>query len=166
MFSVCVCVPCLQHICVRTCRYGINEKKCNNFPFHYFPFPVHSYFTTEYAYAYSTQLSTVFQLCAFQAGIRMYIHITIPGVWNGKLLFHSTLNIPGQSGFPVVCGIGNGKFAFHSILPVWNSRGMLHFFSLIPYVHVQSYFYYILLIVFACSKLTYIYQLLATLHYL
>ena len=59
----------------------------------------------------------------------MYIRITIPGVWNGKLLFHSTLNIPGQSGFPVVCGIGNGKFAFHSILPVWNSRGMLHFFS-------------------------------------
>ena len=117
--------------------YGINEKKCNNFPFHYFPFPVHSYYTTEYAYVYSTQLSTVFQLCAFQAGIR----ITIPCVWNGKLLFHSTLNIPGQSGFPVVCGIGNGKFAFHSILPVWNSRGMLHFFSLIPYMsYVQQVF--------------------------
>ena len=44
----------------------------------------------------------MFQLCAFQAGIRTYIRITIPGVWNGKLLFHSTLNIPGQSGFPVV----------------------------------------------------------------
>ena len=116
----------------------INEKKCNNFPFHYFPFPVHSYFTTKYAYAYSTQLSTVFQLCAFQAGIRMYIRITIPGVWNGKLLFHSTLNIPGQSGFPVVCGIRNGKFAFHSILPVWNSRGLLHFFSLIPYIAEYS----------------------------
>ena len=123
-----------QHIYIHT--YGINEKKCNNFPFHYFPFPVHSYFTTEYAYAYSTQLSTVFQLCAFQAGIRMYIRITIPGVWNGKLLFHSTLNIPGQSGF------GNGKFAFHSILPVWNSRGMLHFFSLIPYVsYVYAHMY-------------------------
>ena len=118
--------------------YGTNEKKCNNFPFHYFPIPVHSYFTTEYAYAYSTQLSTVFQLCAFQAGIRMYIRITIPGVWNGKLLFHSTLNIPGQSGFPVVCGIGNGKFAFHSILPVWNSRGILHFFSLIYTVYTYA----------------------------
>ena len=118
--------------------YGINEKKCNNFPFHYFPFPVHSYFTTEYAYAYSTQLSTVFQLCAFQAGICMYICITILCVWNGKLLFHFTLNIPGQSGFPVVCGIGNGKFAFHSILPVWNSSGMLHFFSLIPYIGTGS----------------------------
>ena len=78
---------CLHGLPVLT--YSINEKKCNNFPFHYFPFPVHSYFTTEYAYAYSTQLSTVFQLCAFQAGIRMYILITIPGVWNGKLLFHS-----------------------------------------------------------------------------
>ena len=46
----------------------------------------------------------------------MYICITIPGVWNGKLLFHSTLNIPGQSGFPVVCGIGKWKvcFPFHT----------------------------------------------------
>ena len=68
-----------------------------------------------------------------------YVH-TIPGVWNGKLLFHSTLNIPGQSGFPVVCGIGNGKFDFHSILPVWNSRGMLHFFSLIPYIVLSIWY--------------------------
>ena len=70
----------------------------------------------------------------------MYICITILCVWNGKLLFHFTLNIPGQSGFPVVCGIGNGKFAFHSILPVWNSSGMLHFFSLIPYIQVNERF--------------------------
>ena len=53
--------------------FDIRYKKCNNFPFHYFPFPVHSYFTTEYAYAYSTQLSTVFQLCTFQAGICTYV---------------------------------------------------------------------------------------------
>ena len=47
------------------------------------------------------------------------VRITIPGVWNGKLL-----STPHQW-ISVVCGIGNGKFAFHSILPVWNSRGML-----------------------------------------
>ena len=62
-----------RHGHLQVVKFLVNEaKKCNNFPFHYFPFPVHSYFTTEYAYAYSTQLSTVFQLCVFQAGLCTY----------------------------------------------------------------------------------------------
>ena len=63
-------------------KYGINEKKCNNFPFHYFPFPVHSYFTTEYVYAYSTQLSTVFALSKLEYVCTYVLQFHVCGMEN------------------------------------------------------------------------------------